>query len=208
MRCPTFDPLHTRGAEKCYRVAGQLTVLEPQTRRPKIGELLLAQGLLSRGQLRSALAHQDRFGGRLGRALLLMRYVGEDEFLGVLGHQLGVPVIHIGDRHISQKALAYLPAQMMLARKVLPLDLVHDRRVPRLVVAFAWPEDLHLRDEVAFASGLEVVPVLVGETDLDLAIARHVRAGPGGRSRHREPIELSDEPLGPMLLVDGRVIPH
>ena len=51
------------------------------------------------------------------------------------------------------------------------------------MVALADPADLMLLDELAFATGLEIRPMLASETDLDDAIARHLgaswRAGRG-----------------------------
>jgi len=176
--------------------------------RTRIGQLLREQGLVDDDQLRSALAHQMRWGGRLGRSLLVLRFVGEQALLHTLSRQLGVPLVHIGQRHVPPEVLARVPAKLVLARCLLPLEIVRERRYPRLVVAFANPEDLHLRDEVAFAAGLEVLPVLAGEEDLQRAIANHFSGTAAGRGRGSDGIELPDEPAEPMRLVDGRDIHH
>jgi type IV pilus assembly protein PilB len=58
-------------------------------------------------------------------------------------------------------------------------------------VALADPGDLGVLDEIAFATGLDVRPVLATEADLDQAIARCL--GTGGAPRRREPLELPED---------------
>jgi type IV pilus assembly protein PilB len=184
-------------------------VIEPrQNGRRKLGEILLQEGFVDKDQLQSALTHQVRWGGRLGRSLLALRFLREEQLLTVLGRQLGIPVVRIGNRHVARDVLARVPAKMMLARNVLPLEFVRERRPPKLLVAFSSPEDLHLRDEVAFAAGLGIQAALAGEDDLKCAIANHLHTSTSGRTPRSDGIELSDDPCGPMQLVDGREIIH
>ena len=67
-------------------------------------------------------------------------------------------------------------------------------------MAFPAPDDLSVVDEVAFAAGMEVEPVLATEGDLERAISRHY-----GFLRV-DALELPPEPTGPMRLVDGRTV--
>jgi type IV pilus assembly protein PilB len=140
--------------------------------RVRIGEMLVQQGRIDAYQLESALAHQRRWGGRLGRAIVHLGFMKESAVLEVVGGQLGVPFVHIGDRHVPAHVLATVPQKLIRTRRVLPLAKLSDSRRGPLVVALTDPADLHALDEVAFATGMQVKPVLAAEADLDEAIGR------------------------------------
>jgi hypothetical protein len=168
--------------------------------RVPLGQLLKSEGLVGDVQLASALAHQRKWGCRIGQALLRLRLVDPDQLLAVAARQIGVPAVHIGDRVVPAEVLRRLPERLMVRRRVFPLEVLSTARGPRLVVAFAAPDDLSIVDEVAFAAGIPVDPVLASEEDIDDAIARH---GLGGAPRQPEAIELPPEPDEPMQLVGG-----
>ena len=140
--------------------------------RERIGELLVAQGAIDGLQLASALSHQARWGGRLGRSLVAMGFLREEAVLATVGAQLGIPVVELGDRSVPSAVLRLLPERLIRARRVLPLGRVGGGPSGVVVVATADPFDLPALDELAFAAGRGVRPVLAGEGDLDRAIAR------------------------------------
>ncbi|GEJ58258.1 general secretion pathway protein GspE [Anaeromyxobacter diazotrophicus] len=167
--------------------------------RVLIGQMLKQAGLVADDQLASALAHQRQWGCRLGESLLRLRMVTAGELLAVAARQAGVPPITLGDRWVPAAVLQRLPRAFMARRRVLPLEHVPGGRAGRLVVAFAAADDLALVDEVAFAAGLPVDPVLATEEDLACALARHGVTGPQRAALC--PIELPPEPDEPMQLV-------
>ena len=63
--------------------------------RKRLGEFLLEAGLIDEATLRVALTEQRRFGGHLGRVLVDMKKVNEDDLVGALSKQLAVPVIEL-----------------------------------------------------------------------------------------------------------------
>jgi len=137
--------------------------------RERIGELLVRRGRIDDLQLRSALAHQQRWGGQLGRAVITLGFAEEPAVLELVGEQLGIPFVSLADRQVDREVLALLPERLMRSRKVLPLARLKETRRGPLVVALANPGDLGVLDEVEFATGLQVKPVLVGEGDLERA---------------------------------------
>jgi type IV pilus assembly protein PilB len=172
--------------------------------RVLLGQLLKDDGLLVEDQLRCALAHQKKWGCRIGQSLLRLRLVTPGQLLAAASRQLGVPADHLGDRAVPPAILRRLPEKLIRKRRVLPLDVRATERGLRLVVAFAAAEDLSVVDEVAFAAGLRVEPVLVSDDDMDRALARHGFAEP--IPARREALELPELPDEPMQLLDGRVI--
>lgn len=168
--------------------------------RVPLGQLLKREGLVGDVQLASALAHQRKWGCRIGQSLLRLRLVDPDRLLAVAARQAGVPVVNIGDRVVPAAVLRRLPERLMMRRRVFPLEVLTGARGLRLVVAFAAPDDLSIVDEVAFAAGIPVDPVLASEEDIDSALARH---GVGGAPRRPDAIELPPASDEPMQLVNG-----
>jgi hypothetical protein len=142
--------------------------------RVRIGELLVQRGNIDTVQLQSALAHQRRWGGRLGRAIVQLGFMKERPMLETLAEQLGVPLVEVADRPIPPRVLALVPEKLIRSRKVLPLELEGIGRRGGLVVALADPADLRVIDEISFATGMTVHPVLGSEQDIDAAIALHL----------------------------------
>lgn len=148
------------------------------TTRKRIGQLLVEGGALDTYQLESALAHQRRWGGRLGRAIVHLGFLREADVLSAVGAQLGVAYVPLQDKEIPHDVLSLVPEKLVRSRKVLPIARLREHRRGPLVVACPDPSDLHVLDELAFATGLEIRPVLASEDELDRAIARHL-LGPG-----------------------------
>lgn len=166
--------------------------------RLRIGEMLVQRGCIDAVQLQSALAHQRRWGGRIGRSIVQLGFMKEPVLLQNLGEQLGVPFFEIGDRQIPHHVLALVPERLMRARKALPVERLGNGRRGPLVVALADPSDLATLDELAFATGMAVRAVLASEQDLDRAIARLLdgvvaRRDPGFQGR-KDAIDLPEDP--------------
>lgn len=140
----------------------------------RIGEMLVRRGDIDLVQLQSALAHQRRWGGRLGRAIVHLGFMQERAVLETVSEQLGVPFVEIGDRRIPYHVVSLLPEKLIRTRKVLPLEVLATERRGPLLVALADPADLRVIDEIAFVTGMIVNPVLAAEPDIDHAIARHL----------------------------------
>jgi type IV pilus assembly protein PilB len=166
--------------------------------RVPLGRLLMEAGAINEAQLRSAMSHQDRWGSRIGESLVALGYVSEQAMLAALGQQLGVPHIVIGDRLVPRTVLQLVPERIVRMRHVFPVALMSEHGHPGpLVLAVTDPSDVRALDEVAFASGMDVRPVLAGKADVDRAIDRHFE---GLRDQRPKPIELPPDP-GPMHLV-------
>lgn len=148
--------------------------------RLQIGELLVKQGRIDALQLQSALAHQRQWGGRLGRALVALGFVTEQVLLQAVAEQLGIAFVEIGARPIPPRVVQLVPERLVRSRNVVPLELLSESRRGPLVVALSDPYNLATLDEVAFATGLSVRPVLAAEADVAAAIARLLGAVPPG----------------------------
>ncbi|HYB11905.1 MAG TPA: hypothetical protein VEG67_00445 [Myxococcota bacterium] len=141
-------------------------------RGPKIGEVLVQAGLIDEFQLEAGLAQQQRWGGRLGRALVQLGFLQEAEFVRVLCKVLNVPVVRLADKKPSPETLGLVPAELAEKYGCLPLFTKREGGANTLYLGIEDPSDLKALDELSFRIGMKVKPVLVGPSELREAIAR------------------------------------
>jgi len=63
--------------------------------RKQLGQMLIEAGAIDEAALRSALADQRRWGRPLGRTLVELRLIREDDLVRILGQQLGLPSVDL-----------------------------------------------------------------------------------------------------------------
>lgn len=175
--------------------------------RLRLGEMLVQRGCIDAVQLQSALAHQRRWGGRIGRSIVQLGFMQERALLQNLGEQMGVPFLEIGELQVPRDVLALIPQRLIRTRKALPVQLLGTGRRGPLVVAVPDPSNLAMLDELAFATGMAVKPVLAAEADLDRAIARlldgiELRQRATGFASREDAIELPED-TSPLRAIRG-----
>ena len=131
-----------------------------------IAEVLLEKGLVTAEQLAQAVELRKSDGVRLDRGLVQLGHVDSEALLGVLSEQLSIPVVEISDRKIDVETLQSLPAKLVFKKHLVPLERVNGS----LTVATSDPYDLYAFDEVRLLTGLEIIPVLALESEIDKAI--------------------------------------
>jgi len=148
-----------------------LGTVVPKTR---IGQQLVDAGYIDDAQLEVAVAHQRKWGGRLGDAVVALRFMSEPALLCEVARQHGVLYVELGHEKLPETVLHLLPERLIRGRRVLPMGVgPHPRRGP-LFLATSEPQNRVVLDEVAFASGMKVRPVLASEGDIIRAIERHL----------------------------------
>ncbi len=136
---------------------------EPRARtRLRIGELLVAHGVIREDQLAHALREQHARGRKLGQVLAELGYVSEDGLLAFLGRQLQVPVVDLRQHHCQPEAVMRLPETH--ARRLRAIVLADDGRVAE--VGMADPTDVFAVDEVGRILQRRVQLAIVREADL------------------------------------------
>lgn len=137
--------------------------------RLRIGEMLLAEGLLTQGQLEEALAMQKRGGGRIVENLIALGYLDPRIFAKFLSKQPGMASINLLNYSIPQDIIKLIPAELALRHEVLPID-----RLGRdLTVGMACPLDKATLDKLQEVTGLRVKPFLVSMGDIRVALRRY-----------------------------------
>ena len=78
------------------------------TPQKPLGQLLKEMELVTEGQIQEALALQRENGGALGRILVELGYVSEEEMLLALGAQVGMEVVNLEGMELDREVLAKL----------------------------------------------------------------------------------------------------
>jgi hypothetical protein len=155
--------------------------------RVRLGEWLVQNGALTPEQLSTALAYRSRWNCKLGDAVVGLKMIPPEVFLRLLAGHLNVPFIRSDQvDKVPASMLKTVPAEVMARLRILPLRVQPGTTRGTLYVATHQAEDLKLLDEVAFATGLNVQPVLALAQDIERVLRRHGII----EGRHIEPIEL------------------
>ncbi|MBI2756015.1 MAG: glycosyltransferase [Chloroflexi bacterium] len=131
-----------------------------------VGERLLESGTITRQQLARALAVHDQSGIRVGKALVNLGFIAEDELASTLAQQADLPFVDLRAAEPDEAAARMLPKEMERARGVLPL---YDDGERVVVACTDLPEAVGIDDVIAVL-GRPVQPVIVTETAFDDAL--------------------------------------
>src|SRR5881396_3687499 len=139
--------------------------------RLRLGDILVAQKVISPEQLKLALDEQKRSGHRLGRVLVDMGFTAELNIAQALARQLNVGFVDL--KHHNFKANVALKLPESSARRFRALAL--EERGAKMLVGMADPTDLFAFDELSRILKKDIEPVVVAESEIALALDRVYR---------------------------------
>src|SRR5213080_37167 len=145
----------------------QVKLGQPVNRR--LGDLLVADGLLTAEQLKKALAEQKGSPEKLGSVLVRLNFVNEDQLIGFLSRQYGVPSITLTQLDIESDVLKLVPAPIARKYEVIPVRKMGNS----LALAMADPTNVFALDDIAFMTNLQVLPLVASQTAVRKAIDRN-----------------------------------
>ncbi len=132
--------------------------------RPRLGDLLLAKGMITEEQLDEGLVEARVSGDLLGRILLRHEWIFEDELARALAEQLNLPYVNLRNAGIDYALARILPVETGVRFAAIPIGVRGDL----VRVAFADPYDEGARDAVgAYVQNVE--PVVAELTDIETA---------------------------------------
>jgi type IV pilus assembly protein PilB len=148
-------------------MAQQVKLGQPVNRR--LGDLLVADGLLGQEQLQKALVEQKGSTEKLGSILIRLGFINEEQLIGFLSRQYGVPSITLSQLEIDLEVLKLVPAAIAKKYEVLPVR----RMGNSLALAMADPTNVFALDDISFMTNLQVLPLVASQTAIKKAIDRH-----------------------------------
>src|SRR4029434_1549202 len=140
---------------------------QPVNRR--LGDLLVADGLLTAEQLKKAIAEQKGSPEKIGSVLIRLNYIKDEQLIGCLSRQYGVPSITLAQLDIDSDVLKLVPAPIARKYEVIPV-----RRTGNwLALAMADPTNVFALDDISFMTNLQVLPLVASQTAIRKAVDRN-----------------------------------
>lgn len=187
--------------------------------RVRLGDMLVAAGMVGAEQISAALERQQESKRRLGETLVELGAVSELQLAQVLSNQLSIPWANLYHVDFSRELLSLVPAEIAETYNIVP---VYVRRVRKqgdtLFVATDDPTNEHALIAIANHAQMPVKPMVAAASDVRNAIRVYyfggtlpAHAAPAPRPSMRpesiapielEDLDLEDDPSGPVILIE------
>jgi type IV pilus assembly protein PilB len=135
----------------------------------RLSQLLIKNKIINEQQLEAARDRQKQSGASLGRVLLEMGLVKENQLAEVIAHELGLEYIDLLEYKINIQATTSIDEATARRYTCIPVDFEDGR----LVVVMADPTNIYALDDIRLTTGYEVKPVVSAREDIASAIQRY-----------------------------------
>ena len=170
----------------------------------KLGELLVRANVLQESQLQTALAEQQRWGGKLGEILVRMGLLSEDLLIKALSKQLNLPIANLDAiQGLPPQVKQRIPPATVRDMGVMPLMLKDEGRT--LVVVMADPLNVQMQDDLRALTRCRIQVQLAGRTALQRAYARFYGTGANALSPSDGDFKVMDAQGRTLVKVDKEV---
>lgn len=136
----------------------------------RLGDLLVANNLITREHLARSLEQQKESSGqlRLGTILINNGFISEADLTAFLSKQYGVPSINLAELEVDPAVIKIIPADVAQKYQIIPVN----RAGSTLIVAMSDPSNIFAVDDIKFMTGYNVEVVVASEAALKAAIDR------------------------------------
>ncbi len=138
----------------------------------QLGEILLDEGLVTEAQLLAAIDEQTMRNTSLGRTLVELGFLSENDLVRALAAQVGMEYVDLDDYPVDRAAVSLVPGALCRRYTVLPIAI----REGELILATANPGDVVATDDVRTMSAMPVRCVIAAYDNVQRAIDRFCRA--------------------------------
>jgi type IV pilus assembly protein PilB len=130
-------------------------------------ELLLETGMATQAQI--AEARKSGKGSNIAEALAEIGVLTQQQYIEIMEFHLGVPHVNIDNYQLKPEVLKVLNPELVKRYRAVPIEKTGDR----LTVAMADPKNVVAIDDIAMATGCQVIPVIAAKSELDKVIRQH-----------------------------------
>ena len=130
--------------------------------RIRIGDLLISHQLITPDQLDEALSEQKKLGLKLGRTLIQMGFVEENQLLNLLSRQLNYPFVELKHFRFDRDLVGKLPEMVARRYRVMVLSEQDDG----YLLGMSDPTDIFCLDEISRHFDKPLKPAVVRESEL------------------------------------------
>lgn len=138
----------------------------------QLGEILIAEGVLTEQQLMEAIDEQRARGQTLGRTLVERGMISEPQLVRALSQQVGMEFVELGSYPVDRAAVSMVPEAMCRRHTALPIGLSDGT----IKVAMSNPANVMALDDIQAVTRMHVVPVVATHDDVLAAIDRYCRS--------------------------------
>ena len=140
----------------------------------KIGSLLVSKGFISEEQLDLALKEARKTGEILGKTLLRLKFITQEQLLEALSEQLGLKFYPtLKDVYISPEVISAIPVKFILHYKFMPLKI----KDKLLTIAISNPWEVWPMEDLKLHYGYDVERVLTPDKEIIALIKRYYGIG-------------------------------
>jgi type IV pilus assembly protein PilB len=157
----------------------------------KLGDLLVAQGVVTQEQLRAAIEQKNKSKGRLSSALVQLGHVNEKVLATFLSKQYGIPAIALDEVAVPKEVTTLIPYNLCEKHVMMPLSLENNR----LSLVISDPTNVSAIDDVRFLSNLDVVVYLSTETAIRSLLERSYQGAAGASLRDAVKVDIGRQDI-------------
>lgn len=154
--------------------------------RVRLGEMLIANGVITEDQLKATLKVQKEKKERIGTIFKKLGYATEDDIILVLGKQMGIKHLSLSNIIVDRSLLQKVPESIARKYQVIPVYKKNDV----LTLSMVDPLDVFAIDKIKELTGLEVEPVVSKESEVMRAISANYL---GGKSKLQDAASSVDD---------------
>lgn len=135
----------------------------------RLGDMLVSLNIITNDQLMEALGKQKETKEKLGRTLIDLGFLKEEDLYEVLQMQYGIPYVDLLSISIDPKVPKIISEKLAKLHKVIPIKFENNE----LTVAMADPLDLFAQDDIKFSTNMNINPVIGNAKHIDMLIDRY-----------------------------------
>jgi len=137
-------------------------ILEQTGKRKKLVDILLADGLLNEGQLEQARASSKKDTIPLGKSLVKLGFLTEEQLARTVSVQYDLPFVSLGTMQVDQNFARFINASYAQKQQIVPISKIGST----LTLAMAQPIKLSELKELESATRLKIIPVIATESEI------------------------------------------
>ncbi|MRR53682.1 MAG: pilus assembly protein PilB [Deltaproteobacteria bacterium] len=137
-------------------------ILEQTGKRKKLVDILLAEGLLSEGQLERARVSSKKDNIPLGKSLVKLGFLTEEQLARTVSVQYDLPFVSLGTMQVDQDFARFINANYAQKQQIVPISKIGST----LTLAMVHPIKLSELKELESATRLKIIPVIATESEI------------------------------------------
>jgi len=137
--------------------------------RKRLGDILIEAGKINDQQLKQGLELQKEKGIPLGKAIVQLGFITQQEIIVALGDQLGIPYVSLTSYQIDTSTLALIQEPYARENRLIPLFKIANA----LTVAMVDPLDVFTIDDLSNKTDMEIETAICSEEELNQVLDQY-----------------------------------